>query len=206
MADKTADIDSNDTDDDPEVEVDENAADDASDDGAQDDSSKDGDDKADKDDAWDPERAKETWARKNRENKSLRTENKRLREIEDKFKEAERAKLSKEERLAAELADRDGETVSVRTELNQLKVQKKFPEIDDDLLDFVGTGSLEDMMGRAEKLAAKLAKDAKDDGEPTPKTGSRKPSARKLSGGSDPDGDDGERDIFKLAAAVPRGF
>lgn len=89
----------------------------------------------------------------------LRRENAKRRvsekEVNDKLKEYDdwkKSQLSEVDRLKQEAAEAKQEAEEIRTERRRDRVARKY-EIDDDLAEFLGTGSEEDMTERAKKLS-----------------------------------------------------
>lgn len=127
------------------------------------------------------------------ENKNLRD---RLAAAEAKLKVHEDKELSEKDRLERDLNDTNTSKAELIAENNRLKIQRQFPEIDDDLIDFVSGDSFEAMVASAEKLSAKLKAKA-----PARKSA----DAKDLTGGSDPGKNDSRvSDVRDLVKGIKR--
>lgn len=154
----------------------------------------------------DLKRVKEDLSKRNSENRALR---KRLKDAEDaaaKWAEHQKSQMSKEERLAAEAAEKGTAASNMALENARLKVQLATGLTERQVARLVGS-DFDELLADAEAFKAEAGITPKDDKKDEPPA-RRTPAGNKLKGGlnpsddEDPDGDD----PAKLAAAVPRGY
>ncbi|MUH60600.1 hypothetical protein [Bifidobacterium canis] len=110
---------------------------------------------------------------------NLREENKGLKE---KNRAYEDEKLSDKEKADRDLAEAREELEKVRQERTLAQIQAKYPTLTDDDMTFLGTGTEQELMERAAKLASRIGSNK----ETEPKH--MNPLHREPKGGSDPTG------------------
>lgn len=126
------------------------------------------------------------------ENRNLRTS---IADLKAKLKAYEDKDLSDKERLERDLGETGQTVAELRAENNKLKVQRDFPEIDDDVAELLDFSDLEAALEKAKKISAKLAK---------PAAGKPRTPAKDLKGGSNPDKESGSTDARAAVADIPR--
>lgn len=88
---------------------------------------------------------------------NLRDENKGLKE---KNRAYEDEKLSEKERADRDLAETRAQIEQLRLEKTRAEIRAKYPALTDDDMEFLGSGSPEELEAKAAKLAARIAPQA----------------------------------------------
>ncbi|HET8581764.1 MAG TPA: hypothetical protein VFL65_00820 [Jatrophihabitans sp.] len=125
----------------------------------------------------------------------------RAKAAEAKIAEAERAKLTEKERLQLERDEAKKGAAESAAETARLRAAIKY-KLDEADLEWLGTGTPDEIDERAKRLAERLAGKPADQGG---KPGGGKPR-ESLRGGGDPTVEPDETDPAKLAAKVTRRF
>ena len=132
---------------------------------------------------FDPERAWNLVQHLREENKGLKEKN---RAYEDE-------KLTEKEKADRDLAETRAQIEQLRTEKTLAEIRAKYPALTADDMEFLGTGSPEELEQKAAKLAARLKTAAPSEPEHL------NPLRRQPSGGIDPTGNGKPRDFIRDA-------
>ena len=136
---------------------------------------------------FDPERAWNLVQHLREENKGLKEKN---RAYEDE-------KLTEKEKADRDLTETRAQIEQLRTEKTLAEIRAKYPALTADDMEFLGTGSPEELEQKAAKLAARL-QPAGTGTEPKPNIN---PLRRQPTGGTDPTGNDQPHDFIREALA-----
>lgn len=132
---------------------------------------------------FDPERAWNLVTHLREENKDLKEKN---RAYED-------AQLSEKEKADRDLAETRAQIEQLKVEKTLAEIRAKYPDLTEDDMVFLGSGSPEDLEAKAAKLAARLKSAAPHEPEHL------NPLRRQPSGGTDPTGGSAPHDFIREA-------
>lgn len=132
---------------------------------------------------FDPERAWKLVQHLREENKGLK----------DKNRAYEDEKLSEREKADRDLAETKAELEQLRLAKTLAEIRAKYPNLSEDDMEFLGSGSPEELEAKAAKLAARLKTAAPSEPEHL------NPLRRQPSGGIDPTGHGKPRDFIRDA-------